>query len=189
VQIQPLSTTSTDLTSVSDPEGLTADEMFTYCEAQMNSIDASVSGYVQTQDNNLGVKQSLGQIMDDLRSWQSQMGGSPSQTNADEVNKIQAELTSLQAQYPAGASAIQDVIQTLTTDGKGGTDDVVSSTDIDNMLSSLSDIANGIDSNNQMAMIQLQSAMSQREQVIELTTNILQTLNDSQTKVITNIHS
>lgn len=179
-----------DTTPVSDPSvGLTDDDMFSYCEAQMNSIDSTVTGYVSDQNTNVHVKQAIGQAMDELRAWQAKMGASGVQTDHDEVEKIKAELEQIQAQYPAGASSIQGAIDTLTTNGMGGTDDTVSSGDIDKMLSTLSDVNNGIDSNNQMAMIHLQSAMSQRQQVIQLTTNILQALNDSDAKVIANIHS
>jgi hypothetical protein len=162
---------------------LTPDELFAYCETQMNDIDQQAGSYFNEAQTNNDVQTAIGNAMSDVRTLQAKMKNGL--VNDPEVDQIRDQLQQIQTEYPAESSTIQNAIDVLTT----GNDTLLSSNEAQQVMDTLSGVNQDIGSDNQMSMIHLQSAMSAREQVIQLTTNILQTINDSETKVIANIHS
>jgi hypothetical protein len=168
------------------------DEIFVYCQEQMDSIDDEADDYFNQQQSNNQVKSILSSAAAAVRNLETEASTG---TNGGKVNDpaavaaIQAQLQQIAQQYPAAADQIHDAIATLTTSGNGTKDNVVSTADCDSIQSTLTAVGVQIDADNSMGMIRLQSAMSARQQVIELTTNIMQTVSDSGTKVINNIHS
>jgi hypothetical protein len=163
---------------------LTPDMLFTYCETQMNAVDQQAEAYFTNAQKNNQVQADIGQAMDGVRSLQAEMKNGLVD-DSEKVDAIRGQLEGLQQECPAEYGQIQDAIDVLMT----GNDTKVSSDEAQKVLDTLSGINQDLQSDNQMTMIHLQSAMSAREQVIQLTTNLLQTINDSETKVITNIHS
>ncbi|MCL2448507.1 MAG: hypothetical protein FWD17_06130 [Polyangiaceae bacterium] len=162
---------------------LTADDLFAYCEAQTSSIDGEAQTFFTDAENNDKAQAAINQAMADVRTLQTKMSGGS--FTGDEVTQLSDELKTLEQNYPAESSQIQSAIDTVNNGG----DTKLTSDEAQRVLDTLSGVTQDFQSDNQMTMIKLQSAMSEREQAIQLTTNILQTLNDSETKVITNIHS
>jgi len=162
---------------------LTPDELFSYCETQMNDIDQQAGSYFDEAQTNNQVQSDLGNAMSQIRALQAKMKNGL--VDDSSVTQIRDQLQQIQTECPAEASTIQSAIDVLMT----GNDTLVSSNEAQQAMDTLSGVNQDIGSDNQMSMIHLQSAMSAREQVIQLTTNILQTINDCETKVITNIHS
>jgi hypothetical protein len=162
---------------------LTPDELFAYCETQMNDIDQQAGSYFNEAQTNNDVQSAIGNAMSEIRSLQANMKNGL--INDPMVDQVRDQLQAIQQQYPAEAPTIQNAINVLMT----GNDTTLSSNEAQQVMDTLSGVNQDIGSDNQMSMIHLQSAMSAREQVIQLTTNILQTIDDCETKVITNIHS
>jgi Tol biopolymer transport system component len=192
MQVSSIGTTSIPTSTAESGDGTTAltSDLFAYCESQINTIDTEADGYFNNAQNNTTIQNDLGAAQATVETLQAEAEGHGGSINdATNVDQAQTQLKALAAAYPAAASQINDAISTLTTDGKGGTDTTVSTSDCESILNSLSDVGNQLNSDNQMQMISLQSAMSDREQAIELTTNILQVVDQSATKVIANIQS
>jgi hypothetical protein len=164
--------------------GVPPDAFFAYCQAQMNGIDAEASGYFDQQQSSNVAKQTLNSIVGELE------GETKGFNDQYEVDKLAGELQTLQSQYPQATVQIQQMIHQLTTDGTAtGTDAVVSANDVQQVITQLNDLSTQMDSANQLSMIKLQSAMSAREQVLQLTSNILEAVDSGDSKVIGNIHS
>jgi len=173
-----------------EDSSLFSSDLFAYCQTQMNNIDSEVDGYFDTQQTNSSIQNDLDTALSAVETLQQNAAANNGATNdPTAVASITQQLQALAAEYPSGAAQIQNAITTLNTNGQGGTDTTVSTADCASIINTLSDVGNQLSSDNQMQMINLQSAMSDREQVIELTTNILQTVDDTATKVIANIQS
>jgi hypothetical protein len=192
MQVSSINTTSMPTSTTESGDGTTAltSDLFSYCESQINTIDTEAEGYFNSAQNNTTIQDDLstaqGTVQKLLAEAETNGGSINDATNVDQA---QTQLQALAAAYPAAASQINDAISTLTTNGKGGTDTTVSTSDCESILNTLSDVGTQLSSDNQMQMINLQSAMSDREQAIELTSNILQVVDESATKVIANIQS
>jgi predicted nucleic acid-binding Zn-ribbon protein len=164
--------------------GLPPDAFFAYCEAQMNGIDAEASGYFDQQQSSNVAKQTLNTIVGELQGYSK--SGINDQT---EVDKLTQELDTLESQYPQATEQIEQMKTQLNTDGANGTDGIVLTNEVQQIISQLNDLSTQMDSANQLSMIKLQSAMSAREQVLQLTSNILEAVDSGDSKVIGNIHS
>lgn len=192
MQVSSIGTTAipTSTAESGDATDALTSDLFSYCESQINSIDSQAEGYFDSVQDNNTTQQDLAAAQGTIETLQAEAEGHGGSINdATNVNQAQSQLQALAAAYPAAASQINDALSTLTTDGKGGTDTTVSTSDCESILNTLSDVGNQLNSDNQMQMISLQSAMSDREQAIELTSNILQAVDDSASKVIANIQS
>jgi hypothetical protein len=185
MSVSPVTTTTpTDPSAATDSTaGLPPDAFFAYCEAQMNGIDAEASGYFDQQQSSNVAKQTLNTVVGEL---QTEIKGFNDPT---EVANLKQELQTLQTQYPQATAQVQQMIDLLTTDGHGGTDSNVGADDVQGIITQLNDLSTQMDSANQLSMIKLQSAMSAREQVLQLTSNILEAVDTGDSKVIGNIHS
>ncbi|HXX66436.1 MAG TPA: hypothetical protein VEK07_04610 [Polyangiaceae bacterium] len=192
MQVSSVSTTQApDSSAEGDGDtSLMSSDLFAYCQAQMDTIDSEVDGYFNAQQDNNSIQNSLNDALSAVEGLQQQATANGGTTNdATAVNSIEQTLQGIASEYPAGATQIQNAINTLTTNGQGGTDTIVSSSDCASIINTLTDVSTQLGSDNQMDMINLQSAMSDREQAIELTSNILQAVDDSANKVIANIQS
>jgi hypothetical protein len=192
MQVSSLSTTSIPTSAADGGDGTTTltSDLFSYCESQINTIDSEAETYFNNAQDNTTIQNDLSAAQGTVQNLLSEAEGHGGSFNdPTNVNLAQTQLQALASAYPAAASQINEAIDTLTTNGQGGTDTTVSTSDCESILNTLSDVGTQLSSDNQMQMIALQSAMSDREQAIELTSNILQTVNDSATKVIANIQS
>ncbi len=66
-------------------------------------------------------------------------------------------------------------------------DNLISSTELQGYVQTLSDAAGNLNSNSELEMVQLQSLMSQRQTAVSLTTNLVQSLGDQENKIADNI--
>jgi hypothetical protein len=171
--------------AASQTVGLTPDAFFAYCEAQMSGIDAEASAYFNQQQSSNVAKQTLNTIAGALQGY-TQSGIN----TQEEVDGMNAQFVLLESQYPQAKDQIEQMRFQLNTDGTPtGTDGVVTAGEVQKLISELNDLSTQMDSANQLSMIKLQSAMSAREQVIQLTSNILEAVDSGDSKVIGNIHS
>ncbi|MET0593810.1 MAG: hypothetical protein ABW133_13995, partial [Polyangiaceae bacterium] len=73
--------------------------------------------------------------------------------------------------------------QWLLTDGNN----ITSKEEMGSLINSTKSLQSDLNSNAELDMIHLQSLMSQRQTAIQLTTNILQSLNEQANKIVANI--
>jgi hypothetical protein len=184
MQVTSVGTTSPvdTMAEIDDTTTLTPDALFAYCQSQMNNIDGQANGYFADAKNNNDMQNKIVQVMAEVRKLQTESSadGDPA------VNSIQSELQGIvdNLSDPKEKAAVQSAIGVLMT----GNDTKVSDDEAQKVIDTLTSVNSQLGSDNQMTMIHLQSAMSQREQAIQLTTNMLQTINDCESKVIANIH-
>jgi hypothetical protein len=66
-------------------------------------------------------------------------------------------------------------------------DSTVSQSEIEGYAQAISDAAGDLNSDAELGMVNIQSLMSQRETAISLTTNLVQSLGDGESKIADNI--
>jgi hypothetical protein len=75
------------------------------------------------------------------------------------------------------------------TDANPTPDCNISSAEMGQFIQALQGVGSGLNNDAQLRMIQIQSLVSQQQTAVQLTTNIMQSLDDSMKKVVDNIHS
>jgi hypothetical protein len=190
MQVTSVATTpSADPASLAnDNVPLTPEMLFAFCESQMGVMDKQANDYFTEAQKNNDLQSAVANTLGDLHNLQKEMKGDLVD-DAPLVNKIQGDLTNLKNALPDNLTQESSTIDGAISVLMNGNDTKVSSSEAQNVIDTLNSVNTDISSNNSLVMIHLQSAMSQREQVIQLTTNILQTIDDSASKVVGNIHS
>ncbi|HSO36601.1 MAG TPA: hypothetical protein VLT33_28945 [Labilithrix sp.] len=201
------STTTID----SPPTGLTADGVLTYCAARLNSLDAMIqSRFAEQQQRNAGLKEA-GDLITKLSSWSFVAEGTGLKEDAKAGHQgMGADLAALynKTNDPQVRQQIEKAFAIVTgknmvMDGYGKAADFQLdpskvTLDVNNIhamtveqwsgvVNGVKSVQDGLTKDSEMSMIQLQSVVSQRQLAIQMTTQLLQTMNESSKQVIGNI--
>jgi hypothetical protein len=182
---------------------LTPDALLVYCQAQLGNIDGQINNIMQSAQNANYDQQDLTSVQAALSQYADGCNASQAQSLVDTLNKalttiegrdpgspavgaIQSMLSTIQGAStpdPATAAALQFVKQ------MGGTVSIqaLSSEQVKGLSDTLSSATSTMNSSQEMTMISIQSLMSQRQTAVELTTNMMQTLDDTAEKIVSNV--
>lgn len=187
---------------------LTPDDLMSYCQARLHSIDDQVNGvFGQQQLRNSessalqGVVQTFQEFTDGVTSDATSCTKMETALH-DLIEHIKAtdrgcpELPKLEQTYNDLLYSGTDATTDLPYEDKGlyppkhtdpPGDSTLGSTEMQSFISNLQGCASDMNSGSELQMIQLQSLMSQRQTAIQLTTNLVQSLGDQGQKIAENI--
>jgi hypothetical protein len=191
---------------------LSPDALMTYCESRMRSIDEQVrTGFVQQRMRNQEQSDLQG-VLETLQKYAAGVG-SPDGGNHDQCKEmelaLQKEIEKIKATDP-GSPVLAKLTQTyndLVYTGSGEDADVhyidrdqyppkaagregdciIDNQEMTAFTTAIQNAAGDLNSGSELEMIQLQSLMSQRQTAIQLTTNMVQSLDDSSNKIAQNV--
>lgn len=194
------------------PEYLSADALLAYCGTQMQQIDSQIQKtFADQQKQNLEqqvINQAL-QVLQGCADGTMDANGkyAPNGDQCRSMEKALEQAISTIEQIDPNASCLQqlkqihdNIMATGTgpspghgyyvgpNDGNPTPDSTISSTEMTGFINALQNVGSGLNSDAQLRMINIQSLVSQQQTAVELTTNIMQSLDDSLKKVVENIH-
>ena len=155
---------------------LTPDAMLVYCQSRLTGIDTQCKEIMNRQETNSRQQAALGDLLTTLDRFQDGTDKSEAQLQIvrDAYDKAKAAVG---ADSPLGKQLALDVDK-LGSGAKG---------DIDGLITAAKNHQSQLNSDAEIDMIHLQSLMSQRQTAVQLTTNIVQSLNDQANKIVANI--
>ena len=162
---------------------LTPDALLAYCNAQLNGIDGQVQTYMDQQNTQLSEKEALQQC-EQLMSQYSNGSAPPTYAALQTLTaQMQQAISGLPANDPVAAQ-VQGVISNMlgssgATDAAGDGYKGWSATNWATFNTQLQGIGQDVDSNAEIGMIQIQSLVSQRQTIVQLTTNMMSTLSQT----------
>jgi hypothetical protein len=157
---------------------LTPDAMLVYCQSRLTGINTQCRDIMTKQETNAKAQSALGDLLAKLDLCQ---GG------------VDVDPTKLPIFQKAYQQAIDDVGGPTSPLGEklAKDRDTMFGSGDKNAMSALLTAAKShqaeLNSDSEIGMIHLQSLMSQRQTAIQLTTNIVQSLNDQANKIVANI--
>jgi hypothetical protein len=161
---------------------VTPDAMFVYCQTRLRGVDTQCRDIMAKQEKSAKVQTALGELQTRLSNNAEGYGENP-----ELHGKIGAAFN--RAIEAAGPDS--EIGQTLITirdkEFNAGIDSAVNPDEMKSIESGVKTLQAKLNSQSELDMIHLQSLMSQRQTAIQLTTNILQSLNDSANKIVANI--
>jgi hypothetical protein len=159
---------------------LTPDAMLVYCQSRLTGINSQCREIMTRQDKNAKTQAALGDLLSALYSHQD------GYENADIHQKMQGAydraLDAVGRETPLGQKLSNDRDQWLRAD-----DSIVNKEEMSSLINATKNHQSELNSDAEIDMIRLQSLMSQRQTAIQLTTNIIQSLNDQANKIVANI--
>lgn len=197
------------------PEYLSPNALLAYCGTQMQQIDSQIQKTFADQQKQNLEQQTINQALQVLQGCADGTLDSNGKygTNADQCRSMEKALeqtiSTIEEIDPNAAclqqlKQIHDNIMATGTgpndpklghgyyvgpnDGNPTPDDTISSTEMSGFINALQNVGSGLNSDAQLRMINIQSLVSQQQTAVELTTNIMQSLDDATKKVVENIH-
>jgi hypothetical protein len=196
---------------------MTPDALMLYCSSRVSSLDSQMNTvFLQQQSNNME-QQIVAQAATALQNYQTNGIGSSGHGDNGTCEKLEAQIYAaynqakqLDPNSPLTLS-LAKLHDEVMASGSGPYDDgtghhdyigppphgyatghteqdgIIDSDEIAGYVADTQSISSTINSSSELGMIKLQSLMSQRQTAIQLTTNLVQTLGDTDQKVVGNI--
>jgi hypothetical protein len=195
---------------------LSPDALMAYCQSRLDSIDGQVDASFNEQQTNAGAITQIDQVLSTIKQDDGSDQKDPKVCKSLETT-FEGLINSLQNTDPGCPElpALTTAYNSMVWSGDGGRafthstdptdpdfidiadyppdmstkqgDNILGSTELQGYAQTLSDAAAGLNSNSELQMVQLQSLMSQRQTAISLTTNLVQSLGDQESKIADNI--
>jgi hypothetical protein len=179
------------------PSGISPDSLLAYCQAQLGSLDSTMTSDMQIQEQQLSEHNAVTQAANSL----TELFGSNGPQSGPQFEQCMAAIDQAAQSLPAGdpvATQLEQFKQQMMTQydyqpghtewlpiGLNGDQGVIKpvpssiTTPSDGQWAAttaqLSNIASGINSNSQIGMLQLQDLVSQRQQAIEVASGMMTT--------------
>jgi hypothetical protein len=156
---------------------LTPDAMLVYCQSRLTGINTQCRDIMTRQETNAKAQAAIGDVLTTLDRFQDVS------TNGEQQAVIRAAYTKAIDEVGGPDSSLgQQLAKDLNTLlNKGEKNDIAS------LINAAKNHQSELNSDAEIDMIRLQSLMSQRQTAIQLTTNIVQSLNDQANKIVANI--
>lgn len=194
MSIDPISSSGQNI----DVKGLTPDALLVYIQTSLNDLDTDINGYLDKQNQIIAEKKVLHEV-------EAMLGTKP--TNGEELLKLYRDAEAKLAELPPGDPARHAAHLALVNFVKdhninGGyfrTDlgtvehpesmelGAISDDQWKDLDQNLKNIGDDASSQGETNMIQLQSLMSRRQTAVQLTTNMMNKLDESYASVVKNI--
>jgi hypothetical protein len=194
--------------AIGSTTNLTPDALMSYCQGQLDSIDGEIGTDMESDRNATQVSQALQSTIESFQQYSNGVNNDPSTCSTIETS-LAGVITNMQNTDP-GSSQLGPLIQTynnMVWSGTGPTttnpyideaqfapvqsgpcgDNTLSSDEMSTYLSKMQGASSALDSGSDMAMIQIQSLMSERQTAISLTSNLVQSLGDQANTIAGNI--
>ena len=175
--------------SVPMPLSLSPDALMAYCQSRLNSLDTQMSTIFQSQETNSATTSSLNAIdnaYDQLPAPNSKTPPMVAVTSdqATTINEAYKQAISQAGQNSQLGESLTKDQTAFNSNLKNGE---ISSDNISSYTQNLKNDTSTLNSDSEMTMINLQSLMSQRETAVQLTTNLLQSLDNQDSDIAKNI--
>ncbi|HMI88321.1 MAG TPA: hypothetical protein VK550_29765 [Polyangiaceae bacterium] len=158
---------------------LTPDAMLVYCQSRLTGINTQCREIMTRQDKNAKAQAALGDLLSALYNHQD---GYEKDTGVQQklAEAYDRAIEAVGRDTPLAAQLTKDRNQWLTAGGDN-------KEEMGSLINATKNHQSELNSDAEIDMIRLQSLMSQRQTAIQLTTNIVQSLNDQANKIVANI--
>lgn len=167
---------------------MSPDSVMAYCQARLDSLDSQMTSIMNQQQSN-------GQLTEDVNDIAGLLNDAgPTSAGSSNVKVNTAEVDAAYAQAISDATTAGD--GTLANDLKNDqqnfdsnvqSDGTISATQVSGFVQNLKNYGDGLNSDSEMSMINLQSLMSQRQTAIQLSTQLVQSLGDQSNSIVKNV--
>jgi hypothetical protein len=175
--------------SVPDFTSMSPASLMAYCESQLNNLDSQMQGIFSSQQKNASMTQTVSTIANSLGDLPPKSTNSTSTLTVDSGDTSAIDTQYAAAITQAGKGTVLGIALAndkakFDSDASGGsmtTDQVAS------LTQNLKNDTTNLNGDSQMAMINLQSLMSQRETAVQLSTNLIQSLGQQSSDITKNV--
>ncbi len=163
---------------------LSADSLLTYCQTNLRSLDDTMKQYMANQKGNLELRKACQDVSTYMANTFDVHGPKTAEQWAGCADRVTALKDLLPPNDPRRAK-LDELAGQLRAGTQGASDENVSHWK--DMRETLTTMSDEIKSGSELEMIELQSVVSQRQTVVQLTTSILSKLNETMQSIVQKI--
>jgi hypothetical protein len=166
------------------PGALTPETLLAYCASKMRGLDGQIQACFAKQQARNAKSEALSKLATAMNTWKVGFEGNP-KAKAE----IEAALKEAKASL-AGDPALSEQLANLTNAFNETAKDKTGHVDSDEMngfMSTVQSMQQSINQDGELEMLQMQSMMSQRQQALQLCTNMIQSLGQSSQAICSNV--
>jgi hypothetical protein len=160
---------------------LTPDAMLVYCQSRLAGINDQCREIMTRQEKNAKTQAALGDLLSALYNHQEGYDDPGIQQKLEAA--YERAIEAVGRDTPLGTKLAKDRTEWLCA----GNDPNVLKEEMGSLINATKNHQSQLNSDAEIDMIRLQSLLSQRQTAIQLTTNIVQSLNDQANKIVANI--
>ena len=169
--------------------GVSPEGIILMLQQRMKDVDTQIFATTARLESNTNKAQEISRQLETLYALREQAseGGSTKTIKMDD-SAAASLVTVNDVTASAGDTLVNaDLIGELSTRTDGDGDVCYHKSDIDDLINKKKQEIQTVNSGNELGMVELQNLMQQRSQVISLGTNLLKTLNETQSNIISNM--
>ena len=165
------------LASTAPPEFITPEGLLGYCQSRLRDLDRHIQERFAAEQKTINLQAGLNKLKDAIR-----LAASDSTIDANELKGLQDQIAALKA-----GSGDPDVLNRLDAIESLCTNNLTPDLAKDGPIKAIDDLGKDLGSGRELSMIELQSVVSQRQTALQLTTNLMNTMNQSAQGIVQNI--
>ncbi len=179
------------------PDGyvpLTPEGLLIFCQTRLRDLDTAIHAKMQKQNDKVALQDAVSQIQAAIVAGDGKVNGDSAvaydneKTVADISAQIDKAVTLAQSQGDTGMAASLESVKAVLQRGKGETTDgFVTKDEVKEMSKTLESALSASHSGAEISMIELQSLVSQRSTSLQLTTGMMNSVNEGTKSVAGNI--
>ena len=158
--------------TVAKPVYLTAESLLLYIETKLKDLDEQIDVRMKNSNANSAYQEIVQKAAGSLGNSKVEAGDEGRKTAIR--NALQEAIHDL-----AGNPGVQAQVQTVLNDFNASAGDDVDTTEMGKLNSALGDIGKELNRSNEMSMITIQSLMSARQTAVQMTSNLMSSLNQT----------
>lgn len=176
----------TNVSTINYTGALTPDALMTYCATRLHNLDTEMQTHFQKQQDYRAASAALNDLQGLASSWASGNGFKGSTKEGNEAwDKLHADFTEVYSHLPPDSKeataihALEEDVSNKVMTNLGGKE-ALTKDEAKNFSDRLGSIIKDLSSSAELDMIGLQSLMSQRQTAIQVCTNLIASLGESQ---------
>lgn len=162
------------LDAIPDPTYLTPESLLVYCRTRLRDLDRSIQDRFAKENKTVELQKKLGAIKQYIREA---VDGEVSPSELDEIAKM----------VNAAKALTDDPDLTKQLDALFESSHGADSDRATQLGTNIDEMSKNLGAGRDLAMVELQSIVSQRQTALQLTTNLLNTMNESTRSITSNI--
>jgi hypothetical protein len=171
-----------------DYTALTPESLLLFCQQRLKTMDEAIGLKMAGQKSLVALQSKVSEIQATLKEYNAVGGDNEGAFNdKDKIKavdeKLDAAITLAQA---CGDNDLVKILDSVRAKLHGGKDNLVNIGEIKDMTSMLDNALSTCRGSAEVSMIEMQSLISQRGQIIQLTTNMMNVVNESTKAIISN---
>lgn len=159
---------------------------------RLNDVDGQIDGMMKEIETNTARSEAVQRTVQGLQNLKTAMAAENGDPNEQvDIDGDGSAGSVVVVNFEGRDYTVRELVSALELNEElpygGDNGDTLTGSAVDALIQSLSSRARSMNSNNEVLMVQMQSAMQQRTQAVTMSTNCIKSLNDAASGVVANI--